>query len=219
MVVDDEPLVRDVVARYLVRGGFEVRTARDGAEALDAFRPGSYDLVLLDVMLPEVDGMEVLRRVREVDRVPVILLTAKVDVGDRIVGLESGADDYVLKPFSPPEVVARVRAVLRRSTEGHEEVIDAGDLRIDLGRREVTRDGQQVELTPKEFEILALLASRPHRAVARLELLEELWDFAYDGSPDTVTVHVRRLREKVEADPSRPRHIVTVRGYGYRFDP
>jgi len=217
--VDDEPVVRDVMAKYLSRDGFDVRTAPDGATALQAYQPGAFDLLLLDVMLPEVDGMEILRRVRMLDRIPVIMLTAKVGEGDRILGLELGADDYVVKPFSPAEVVARVRAVLRRSAGRSDDVIDAGDLTIDGPSREVRRAGVTIELTPKEFEILHLLASNPKRVFSRRDLLEELWDFAYEGSSDTVTVHIRRLREKIEREPSSPRHLVTVWGVGYRFDP
>jgi len=219
LVVDDEPVVRDVMARYLARGGYDVLTAPDGPAALAAYQPGAFDLLLLDVMLPEPDGLEILRRVRMVDRIPVIMLTAKVHEGDRILGLELGADDYVVKPFSPAEVVARVRAVLRRSGVGTGDVIDAGDLTIDGQSREVRLDGANVEVTPKEFDILHLLASNPRRVFSRGDLLEELWDFAYEGSPDTVTVHLRRLREKIERNPSKPRHLVTVWGVGYRFDP
>jgi len=220
LLVDDDPVVRDVMARYLVREGFDVDSVPDGAAAMSAYRPGAFDLLVLDVMLPEVDGMELLRHVRLMDAVPVIMLTARVGEGDRILGLELGADDYVVKPFSPAEVVARVRAVLRRSAnDPADEVIQAGDLAIDVRSREVFREGSPVELTPKEFDILQLLAEHPRRVFPRLELLEELWDFAYEGSSDTVTVHVRRLREKIERDPSRPRHLVTVWGVGYRFEP
>jgi len=219
LVVDDEPMVRDLMARYLARSGFDVQTAADGSAALAAYRPGAFDLLMLDVMLPEMDGMEILRRIRRADSVPVIVLTAKVDEGDRILGLELGADDYVVKPFSPAEVVARVRAVLRRSTDRAEEVIHAGDLEIDGRSREVKRNGEVVELTPKEFDILHLLASHPRKVFGRRDLLEELWDFAYEGNWDTVTVHIRRLREKIEKEASAPEHLVTVWGVGYRFDP
>src|SRR5207244_686723 len=163
LLVDDEPVVRDVMARYLARDGFDVRTAPDGPAALEAYQPGVFDLLVLDVMLPEPDGLEILRRVRMLDRVPVIMLTARVQEGDRILGLELGADDYVVKPFSPAEVVARVRAVLRRSGDDSGDVIDAGDLTIDGHSREVRLDGAPVELTPKEFDILHLLASNPRR--------------------------------------------------------
>jgi DNA-binding response OmpR family regulator len=219
LVVDDDPVVRGLMARYLERDGFEVHTVSDGAAALGAYRPGAFDLLLLDVMLPEVDGMEILRRVRRLDSVPVIVLTAKVEEGDRILGLELGADDYVVKPFSPAEVVARVRAVLRRATDPSDQVIQAGPLRIDPRSREVSVRGKTVPLTPKEFEVLHLLASNPRCVFRRRDLLEELWDFAYEGTSDTVTVHIRRLREKIERDPSDPKHLVTVWGVGYRFDP
>src|SRR2546423_3325523 len=161
LIVDDEPVVRDVMARYLARDGFEVRTVADGTEALESYRPGGFDLLLLDVMLPEVDGMEILRRVRLLDSVPVIMLTAKVEEGDRLLGLDLGADDYVVKPFSPAEVVARVRAVLRRTARRASAEIEAGDLVIDPRSREVRIDGRPVELTPKEFDILHLIAAHP----------------------------------------------------------
>lgn len=219
LVVDDEPVVRDLMTRYLARDGFDVRAESDGASALEAYEPGAFDLLLLDVMLPGVDGIEILRRVRALDPVPVIMLTAKVEEGDRILGLDLGADDYVTKPFSPAEVVARVRAVLRRAVTDGNGVIDAGDLVLDPRSREARLDGSRLDLTPKEFEILELMAANPREVFSRGALLEELWDFAYSGNPDTVTVHIRRLREKIERDPSAPKHLVTVWGAGYRFDP
>jgi DNA-binding response OmpR family regulator len=179
-------------------------------------------------MLPGVDGLEVFRRLGGAgDRDPaVIMLTAKGEEVDRIVGLELGADDYVVKPFSPREIVARVRAVLRRSSSEQRagsgptpDPIRAGDLVIEGAPREVRRAGRLIRLTPKEFDVLLLLASSPRRVFSRLEILDELWDFAFDGDPSTVTVHVRRLREKLEPDPSTPMHLVTVWGAGYRFDP
>jgi DNA-binding response OmpR family regulator len=224
LVVEDEPIARDVLCLYLERGGFAVETAEDGEQALVAIRACRPDLVLLDLMLPRVDGMEVFRRLQDGDAPAVIMLTARGEETDRIVGLELGADDYVTKPFSPREVVARVRAVLRRSRGTKNVVVDPeplrfGDLEIDGRSREVTCQGAAVRLTPKEFDVLFLLASNARRVFTRLEILEELWDFAFDGDPSTVTVHVRRLREKLEADPSRPRHLVTVWGTGYRFEP
>ena len=219
LIVDDDPVVRDVVARYLTREDFDVQTAADGAVAMDLYGPGRFDLVLLDVMLPRMDGMEFLRRIRSLDQVPVIMLTAKAEEGDRVLGLDLGADDYVVKPFSPAEVVARVRAALRRAGSRSTATIAAGDLTIDPRSREVLLDGRPVDLTPKEFDILHLLASHPGQVFSRQDLLEELWDFAYEGSSDTITVHVRRLREKIERDPSAPRHVVTLWGVGYRFDP
>jgi DNA-binding response OmpR family regulator len=223
LVVDDEPMVRDVLARYLEKEGYEVDVAEDGEQALDALATQVPDLVLLDLMLPRVDGLEVLRRMRERTPTAVIMLTARGEETDRVVGLELGADDYVTKPFSPREVVARVRAVLRRASTkpstGAPGVVTAGDLEIDgLGRGAQLR-GVPIKLTRKEFDLLLLLASNPRRAFTRSELLEEVWDFAWDGDTSTVTVHVRRLREKIETDPSDPRHLVTVWGVGYRFDP
>jgi DNA-binding response OmpR family regulator len=223
LVVDDEPMVRDVLARYLEKEGYEVDVAEDGEQALDALATQVPDLVLLDLMLPRVDGLEVLRRMRERTPTAVIMLTARGEETDRVVGLELGADDYVTKPFSPREVVARVRAVLRRSSmkpsTGTPGIVTVGDLEIDgLGRGAQLR-GVPIKLTRKEFDLLLLLASNPRRAFTRSELLEEVWDFAWDGDTSTVTVHVRRLREKIETDPSDPRHLVTVWGVGYRFDP
>ncbi|MGH2987181.1 MAG: response regulator [Solirubrobacterales bacterium] len=225
LVVDDEPMVRDVLARYLARDGFEVETAADGEAALAAFESDRPDLILLDLMLPRVDGFEVFRRLREGGVAsPVIMLTARGEVTDRIVGLEIGADDYVSKPFSPKEVVARVRAVLRRSraAAGEDDTVDPlrfGELEIDARTREVRTRGVLVGLTPKEFDLLHLLASSPRTVFSRYRLLDQLWDVAFQGDPATVTVHVRRIREKIEADPSRPRHLVTVWGAGYRFEP
>jgi two-component system, OmpR family, response regulator ResD len=223
LVVDDEPIVRDVLTRYLSKGGFRVDSAEDGEAALERFAAEPPDLVLLDLMLPGVDGVEVFTRIRADHDTPIIMLTARGDETDRVVGLQIGADDYITKPFSPREVVARVKAVLRRSpsaTRDREEgPIQVGDGAIDPRARTVTIRDRPVALTPKEFDLLLFLATNPGRVFDRLELLEELWDFAYDGDPATVTVHVRRLREKIERDPSRPRHLVTVWGAGYRFDP
>ena len=222
LVVDDEPIVREVLSRYLERDGFAVDMAEDGEVALKAFEAEQPDLVLLDLMLPKLDGTDVFARIRERSNIPVIMLTARGQEADRIVGLEIGADDYVTKPFSPREVVARVRAVLRRAGRrngGSEEPLVFGRLEIDPRSRQVERAGQRVSLTPKEFDVLHLLASNAGSVFSRLDLLDELWDFAFDGDPSTVTVHIRRLREKIEIDPSRPRHLVTVWGSGYRFDP
>jgi DNA-binding response OmpR family regulator len=222
LVVDDEPMVREVLARYLEKEGFEVATAEDGEQALANHAALTPDLVLLDLMLSRIDGLEVFRRLRGGGaHTPVIMLTAKGEETDRVVGLELGADDYVTKPFSPREVVARVRAVLRRSaafaTDAHDPYT-MGRLTIDPGRREVTVAGDVVKLTRKEFDLLHYLASRPGLTFTRVQLLEDLWDFAYNGDTSTVTVHMRRLREKVEPDPSDPIHLVTVWGVGYRFE-
>jgi DNA-binding response OmpR family regulator len=222
LVVDDEPMVREVLSRYLSREGFDVWAAQDGEEALTRYARATPDLVLLDLMLPKIDGYEVFRRIREQGgRTPVIMLTAKGEETDRIVGLELGADDYVAKPFSPREVVARVRAVLRRTDAGTSDpvVMDLGRIAIDTGRREVTVEGRPVRLTRTEFDLLAYLASSPGTTFTRTRLLEDVWDFAWDGDTATVTVHVRRIREKIESDPSEPKHLVTVWGVGYRFEP
>ena len=223
LVVDDEPMVCEVLARYLVREGFDVDTAEDGEQALAAFAANPPRLVLLDLMLPQIDGFEVFRRIRESASTPVIMLTARAEEADRIVGLEIGADDYVTKPFSPREVVARVRAVLRRAeaapAKSEAAAIVHGDLRIDPRKREATLRGEPIRLTRKEFDLLAALAAAPGTAFSRARLLEEVWDFAWGGDVSTVTVHMRRLREKIERDPSRPRQLVTVWGIGYRFDP
>jgi DNA-binding response OmpR family regulator len=222
LVVDDEPMVRDVLARYLQKEGFGVQTAEDGERALAVYEATRPDLVLLDLMLPKLDGLEVFRRIREQAATPVIMLTAKGEETDRVVGLELGADDYVTKPFSPREVIARVRAVLRRSSPRATPasgLLRFDGLEIDGPRREVRRGGEVVRLTRKEFDLLHLMASNPGRAFTRAELLEDVWDFAWDGDTATVTVHVRRLREKIEEDPSNPVHLMTVWGVGYRFDP
>ena len=222
LVVDDEPMVREVLARYLEKEGFAVDVAEDGEAALATFETTRPDLVLLDLMLPRIDGLEVLRRMRAQGSIAVIMLTAKGEETDRVVGLELGADDYVTKPFSPREVVARVRAVLRRSAPAavpRSDVITHGDLEIDVPRRELRRGGAPVKLTRKEFDLLVLLTSNPGRVFTRSELLEDVWDFAWDGDTNTVTVHMRRLREKIEDDPSEPVRLITIWGVGYRFDP
>jgi two-component system response regulator ResD len=222
LVVDDEPIVREVLSRYLARGGFAVETAEDGRQALERFEADTPDLVLLDLMLPLLDGYEVFTRIRARSPTPVIMLTAKGEETDRLVGLEIGADDYVTKPFSPREVVARVRNVLRRAggrSSADQGPLTFGELEIEPRAREVEVRGNRVALTPKEFDLLHFLAANPGEVFSRVQLLEELWDFAFDGDPSTVTVHIRRLREKIEADPSNPRHLVTVWGVGYRFDP
>ena len=223
LVVDDEPMVRDVLARYLARDGFEVEIAADGEAALEAARSTEPDLVVLDLMLPRLDGFEVFHRMRGAGiESRVIMLTARGEVTDRIVGLEVGADDYVSKPFSPKEVVARIRAVLRRSGAGEgdaDELLRFNGMTIDPRSREVVVSGSPVRLTAKEFDLLHHLASSPRTVFSRYRLLDELWDVAFDGDPATVTVHVRRIREKIEADPSSPRHLVTVWGAGYRFEP
>lgn len=220
LVVDDEPIVREVLGRYLEREGYQVGVAADGEEAIERFAETPPDLVVLDLMMPRIDGAGVLDWIRRRAQTPVIMLTARGEETDRVVGLEMGADDYVTKPFSPREVIARVRAVLRRSGgDAGDGRIDRGDLSIDPWARRATLRGEALTLTPKEFDLLHHFAANPGVVFSRIELLDDLWDFAFDGDPSTVTVHIRRLREKIEDDPSRPRHLVTVWGAGYRFDP
>jgi DNA-binding response OmpR family regulator len=221
LVVDDEPMMREVVTTYLERDGLSVTSAADGAAALrmlDAARP---DLVILDLMLPKVDGLSVLAHLRKTTDLPVIVLTARGEEPDRVLGLELGADDYVVKPFSPRELVARVRSVLRRSQPASTAArIVHGDLTIDGASREATIAGETITLTAREFDLLAFLAGSPRQVFRRGELLEQVWDSSADyQDPSTVTVHIRRLRHKIEPDPNEPRHLVTVWGVGYRFDP
>ena len=221
LVVDDEPMVREVLVGYLERDGYSVDEATDGQQALDLAAANKPDLILLDVMLPGVDGFAVLTRIRQTSSVPVILLTARSDEPDRIVGLELGADDYVVKPFSPREVMARVRSVMRRThATPLPDRLEFDGLTIDGASREVECNGRMVELTPKEFDLLAYLAASPRIALSRAELLERVWDSSAEyQDPSTVTVHVARVRQKIEADPESPRWITTVRGVGYRFEP
>jgi len=223
LIVDDEPMVRDVLARYLTRSGFIAESAGDGESAIAAFDASRPDLVVLDLMLPRIDGFSVFHSIRARAATPVIMLTARGEETERIAGLELGADDYVAKPFSPREVVARVQAVLRRqsSQDGatDRERLLFDDLEIDGVSREVRVRGQVVALTPKEFDLLYLMASSPRTVFTRSELLDEIWDLAFEGDPSTVTVHVRRIREKIELDPSKPGRLVTVWGVGYRFEP
>jgi DNA-binding response OmpR family regulator len=220
MVVEDDPTVAEVVARYLQRDGYEVDLVADGITALERIAESGPDLVVLDIMLPGMDGLEVCARVREDSGVPIVLLTAMGGESDRIAGLELGADDYITKPFSPRELVARVNAVLRR-TGGNGApggTIAVEDLLIDLDAHEVRKSGRILALTAREFDLLAHLATNSRVVFTREQLLEEVWGYSF-GDQSTVTVHVRRLREKVEDDPARPRHISTVWGVGYRFDP
>ena len=224
LVVEDEPSIAEVVSLYLGRAGFEVRAVGDGRSALDEIDSRPPDLIVLDLMLPGVDGYEVTRRVRARGDTPIIMLTARKSEVDRIAGLEMGADDYVVKPFSAQELVSRVRAVLRRTSaaagaDPSEEVLDFGDLVIDPVARRVTVRGAERVLTAREFDLLFTLASRPQAVFNRDSLLEQVWGSADFIDPSTVTVHVRRVRAKIEDDPSRPRHITTAWGVGYRFEP
>jgi DNA-binding response OmpR family regulator len=226
LVVDDEESVVEVVSLYLKRDGFEVRIARNGRAALDAIRETLPALLVLDLMLPELDGLEIMRRLRNdpTSNVPVIMLTARSQETDRIYGLELGADDYVTKPFSPAELVSRVKAVLRRSydlTDGDsgERPLQFDSLSIDPKTRLVSAHGQSVELTATEFNLLYFMASHPRQVFKRDQLLESVWGFSEYVDPSTVTVHIRRLREKIETDPGNPDWLQTVWGVGYKFDP
>jgi DNA-binding response OmpR family regulator len=223
LIIEDDPTVGEVVARYLKREGYVVEVVPDGAVGLQRALADAPDLVILDLMLPSLGGLEVCRRLRAAAPVPIIMLTARGAEADRIAGLEMGADDYVAKPFSPRELTARVKAVLRRATgplpaAGEPDALAAGDLQVDLRSHEVRLDGVLVALTAKEFDLLAYLMSHPRRAFRREALLEAVWGFT-TGDTSTVTVHVRRLRAKIEADPSTPRYVCTVWGVGYRFEP
>jgi DNA-binding response OmpR family regulator len=219
LVVDDEKHIVNLVRAYLEEAGFRVVTAPDGRQALFAARHERPDLVILDLMMPEMDGWEFTRRFRQESEAPVIMLTARVEDVDKILGLELGADDYVTKPFSPREVVARVRAVLRRSlqTPAPPEVLRADDLVLDMEAHTVTRAGEVIDLTPTEFNLLAALMERPGRVMSRLELLEAAQGDAYEGYERTVDVHVKNLRRKLEPDHKDPRYILTVFGVGYKF--
>jgi two-component system, OmpR family, alkaline phosphatase synthesis response regulator PhoP len=217
LVVDDEQQIVDLLRSYLQRDGFDVERAGDGEAALAAMPRVQPDLVILDLMLPRLDGREVLRRIRETTRTPVIMLTARDDETDKLLGLELGADDYITKPFSPREVVARVRAVLRRGTWEGATVVRAGDLLIDLRAHEVSLDGRRVDLTPTEFRLLETLASHPNQVFTRMQLIDRVQGHAFEGYERTVDAHIKNLRAKVEPDPRTPRYIVTVYGVGYRF--
>ncbi|MBI3160349.1 MAG: response regulator transcription factor [Chloroflexi bacterium] len=221
LVVDDEVTIREVVRRYLERDGFRVREAEDGYEALERITERAPDLMVLDLMLPGVDGLTLTRQVRASQNFPIIMLTAKGETRDRILGLELGADDYVVKPFHPAELVSRVRAVLRRVHEpaaAAEAVVVLGALRIDPARRTAAVDGAECALTAREFDLLYFFARHPGRVFTRAHLLEGVWGPEYSGDASTVTVHIRRLREKIEADPAEPRFLHTVWGVGYRLD-
>jgi len=221
LVVDDEPIVREVVVRYLEREGYATLEADHGERARALLERHSPDLVVLDVMLPGIDGLELCRWIRSRSDLPVIMLTARGEEADRIVGLELGADDYVTKPFSPRELAARVRSVLRRTaaSAASGERISFGDLELDADSREVRKADVELRLTAKEFDLLWFLASHPRRVFSRDQLMSRVWGYEAALDTGTVTVHVRRLREKVEDDPSQPRHLQTVWGVGYRLVP
>jgi two-component system response regulator ResD len=222
LLVEDERMVAEVVERYLRRDGYEVVVATDGAAALALAAEARPDLIVLDLMLPEIDGLEVCRQVRKQGQTPIIMLTARTEEIDKLLGLELGADDYVTKPFSPRELVSRVRAVLRRSGpswEGSGRVVRFADIKIDVRRRVVETTAGFVTLTAREFDLLAHLAAHPGQVFTREQLMDAVWDIDFCGDANTVTVHMRRLRLKLEAEPSRPRHLKTVWGVGYKLEP
>ncbi len=221
LLVDDEQSVQTLLSYPLRKDGFHVTSAADGQEALERFREGRFDLVILDLMLPKLDGVEVCRQLRRRSQVPIIMLTAKGSETDKVAGLEVGADDYITKPFSMREFRSRVKAALRRSRMAgqprEEEAIDQGDLKIDPARRMVTLRGDEIKVTYVEFEILTALARSPGRVLSRETLLEHVWGDSEYRDPRTVDVHIRHLREKLEHDPKEPEFLFTVRGVGYRF--
>lgn len=219
LIVDDESTVREVVGRYLRQEGFQTVEAADGRQAVEL--AGEADLVVLDLMLPYMDGLEVCRQIRRTRNTPIIMLTARAEETDKLVGLGIGADDYVVKPFSPRELVARIGAVLRRTSAraGNDDTIRAGELRISPTTRSVERGGTPVDLTAREFDLLLYLARNAGQVFTRQQLLDSVWDYTFAGDDNTVTVHVRRLREKVEPDPARPRYVKTVWGVGYKLEP
>jgi DNA-binding response OmpR family regulator len=224
LVVEDEPSIAEVVGLYLQRAGYKVQTAADGKIAMSMLEKGIPDLVVLDLMLPEIDGLSLTRWLRDRSDVPIIMLTARREEIDRIAGLEMGADDYVVKPFSPQELVSRVRAVLRRmkreqAPSESERPLSFGELVINALSRTVTVSGRDIPLTAKEFDMLYLLAQHPKQVYTREQLLDRIWGGAEYIDPGTVTVHIRRVREKIESDPSNPTRLVTVWGVGYKFEP
>lgn len=221
VVADDDPAIRELVAAALARAGYDVIEAPTGAEALGILRSRGADLLVLDIMLPDVHGLDLLAELRDEYPVPTIVLSGRGTEADRVLGLQCGADDYVVKPFSPRELVARAEAVLRRSqTRVQERTLRFGDVELDLAAREMVVRGQLVEATAKEFKLLEFLAAHPRAAFSRRDLLREVWHSAPEFQTETtVTEHVRRLRRKIEPDPQRPRHLLTVHGVGYRLEP
>lgn len=224
LIVEDEPNIAEVVSLYLKRADFQVRVAKDGVGAMEILEKQIPDLIILDIMLPEMDGFAITRWLRDRSQVPIIMLTARRDEIDRITGLELGADDYVVKPFSPQELVSRVRAVLRRTSQqspsqAESKPIVSGDLTISPMARTVTLNEESLSLTAKEFDLLSLLVTHPRQVFNRDQLLERVWGESEYIDPSTVTVHIRRLREKIEPDPSSPLHLLTVWGVGYKYEP
>jgi DNA-binding response OmpR family regulator len=225
LVVDDELKMVKLVRTYLEGAGFKVVVAYDGQEALTVFRHEQPDLIVLDLMMPKIDGLDVARTIRRTSDVPIVMLTARAEEADRLIGLELGADDYVVKPFSPRELVARVRAVLRRATPSpageaspaYPQVITVGDLTLDLGRREARLAGHRVELTTVQFDLLTVLAQHPGQVFTRLQLIDAVQGEAFDGYERTIDAHIKNLRRALRDDPRDPRYILTVRGVGYKF--
>jgi DNA-binding response OmpR family regulator len=222
LIIEDDPTIVDVVTRYLVRDGFRVESAADGISGLRRALESPPDLIILDIMLPGMSGLEVCRKLRGATSIPIVMLTALGEEADRVAGLEGGADDYLGKPFSPRELMARIKSVLRRSDQAaahsRKGTVRFDNTVVDLAAREVTIGGNPVPLTEREFDLLGFLVAEPKRVFTREELLQHVWGYG-SGDTGTVTVHVRRLREKIETDPSQPRFIKTVWGVGYRFDP
>ena len=219
LVVDDDPAIAEMLTMVMEREGFDTVVVDDGLEAVKAAERENPDLILLDLMLPGMGGVDVCRTVRETSAVPIIMLTAKTDTVDVVLGLESGADDYVTKPFKPKELVARVRARLRRQEDSPSETLEVGDLTIDVPGHAVFRDGKEISLTPLEFDLLHTLASRPKQVFSRDELLEKVWGYQHTSDTRLVNVHVQRLRSKIELDPENPQIVLTVRGVGYKAGP
>ncbi len=218
LVVEDETTLRETLMYNLKREGYEVIGTGDGSEALELAREQKFDLIVLDVMLPSLDGLSIVRILRKEQRTPIVLLTARSGEVDRIMGLETGADDYIVKPFSLGEFLARVRAVLRRAAPEVSAKLEAGDLSLDLIGRKAYRGGEELRLSHKEFDLLAALIKNTGTALSRDRLLQEVWGYDFPGDTRTVDVHIRWLREKIEKDAAEPKHIVTVRGVGYRFE-
>jgi two-component system response regulator MtrA len=219
LVVDDDPALAEMLGIVLRGEGFEPAFVADGDKALAAFRETKPDVVLLDLMLPNKDGLEVCRQIRAESGVPIVMLTAKSDTVDVVLGLESGADDYIVKPFKPKELVARVRARMRRNDDIEAEALRIGEVEIDVAGHRVTRDGQDVPLTPLEFDLLVALARKPRQVFTREVLLEQVWGYRHAADTRLVNVHVQRLRSKIERDPEKPEIVLTVRGVGYRAGP
>lgn len=216
LVVDDDPAINEMLTIVLEAEGFQTSSVTDGAEAVQTFRSFGPDLILLDLMLPGMNGIDICREIRKESAVPIVMLTAKTDTVDVVLGLESGADDYITKPFKPKELVARIRARLRRTDETPADVLEVGDLTVDVPQHTVTRDSQEIQLTPLEFDLLVEMARKPNQVHSREELLESVWGYRNASDTRLVNVHVQRLRSKIEHDPENPEIILTVRGVGYK---